>query len=134
MDTRPAAGSGRRRSEQIVVGAESHQALHFGFELGRVFVVGICVEAARMHICVDHLVEERDLQRVLELRHTLGKPNPLCGRFITSGAVKLRAIRHLYRDRGLLAGKIFVLILVRELRYFVHRQPAFNQIPLLVDT
>src|SRR5690348_18375161 len=81
-----------------------------------------------MHIGVDHLVEERDLQRVLELRHALGKPDPLCSRFIASGAVKLWAIRHLYRNRGLLAGKIFVLILVRELRYFVHRQRAFNQI------
>ena len=66
MDTRPAAGTGRRQSEQIFVRAESHQALHFGFELGRVFVVWICVEAARMHIGVDFLVEERD-----PLRHNI---------------------------------------------------------------
>jgi len=56
MDTRPAAGTGRRRSQQIAVAAESHQALHFAFELGRVFVVGICVEAVRMHIGVDRRV------------------------------------------------------------------------------
>src|ERR1700743_2530993 len=110
MDTRPTAGTGRRRSEEIVVGTECHQALHFGFELGRVFVVRICVEAARMHISVDHLVEERDLKGVFEFRHTLGKPDLLCGRFITSGTVKLWAIRHLYRDRGLWGRKIFALI------------------------
>jgi hypothetical protein len=49
-----------------------------------VFVVGICVEVPRMHIGVDHLVKERDLQRILELRRTLGKPDLLCGRRYSS--------------------------------------------------
>lgn len=60
MDSCRSARTGERWSEQIVIGAETHQALHFSFELSPLLMLRVQVIAFQVQVRMDHLVKERD--------------------------------------------------------------------------